>query len=537
MGLFSNTALKRALAVGVVAAFVVCTELPTNVRAATGDNKALKRAEKSLREGDFEQAEAILRDLLSKDVLNDNARLSLSFALLKQRRLQEAYDHAARVLLTKPTSAKAHALLGQAILGSGDFRDSVEEFRTALAMDDDEPLAVAGLAMVDFYENRLADCVRGLRRAVNLDPNEPDYIFSLGQAAARYEMFKEAADSYERFLAIAHKTDADRRARIRGLIGFLRYLGKQGQLYVSTGREMTTVSFDSIDGRPILKVRINGEKEPLRFVLDTGSGMSVISEKTASRLGLRPISRGGMARAVGGVGKFEIVYGFLSSLEVGEVRVDNVPVYIRHFYDDRVPVDGYLGLSVITRFYTAVDYGDRTFKLVKSRSSDNLDQLQKSAGKVPPVATEFVEIPVRTTSSGFLSGEVKLEGIEKPQNFIIDTGASISVVSEKLAALEELAEFMTPHRMRVFGAAGVTEDVKTMLLPRVMLGTLIREQVSAAILDLESVNETTGFTQAGILGSNFLRHFRVSFDFRRGVIRLEPLGKTAKRALSIPEKM
>ncbi|MGI8732930.1 MAG: aspartyl protease family protein [Pyrinomonadaceae bacterium] len=538
MGLFSTTALKRALAVGVVAAFVVCTELTTQVRASTVvNNKALKRAEKALREGDFEQAEAMLRELLSKDVLNENARLSLSFALLKQRRLREAYDHAARVLLTKPMSAKAHALLGQAILGSGDFRDSVEEFRTALAMDDDEALAIAGLAMVDFYENRLADCVRGLRRAVALEPNEPDYIFSLAQASARYEMFKEAADSYERFLAIAHKTDEDRRARIRGLVDFLRYLGKQGQLYVSTGREMTALSFESIDGRPILKVRINGEKEPLRFVLDTGSGMSVISEKTANRLGLRSISRGGMARAVGGAGKFEIVYGFLSSLEVGEVRVENVPVYIRHFYDERVPVDGYLGLSVITRFYAAVDYGDRTFKLVRSRSSDNLDMLQKSAGNLPPVATDFVEIPVRTTSSGFLSGEVRLEGIEKPQNFIIDTGASISVVSEKLAALEELAEFMTPHRMRVFGAAGVTEDVKTMLLPRVMLGSLIREQVSAAILDLEPVNETTGFTQAGILGSNFLRHFRVSFDFRRGLIRLEPLGKTAKSERPIPVKM
>ena len=104
--------------------------------------------------------------MLSKDVLDDDARLGLSFALLKQRRLQEAYDHAARVLLSNPTSAKAHALLGQAILGSGDFRESVEEFRTALALKEDEALAIAGLAMVDFYENRLSDCVRGLRRAV-----------------------------------------------------------------------------------------------------------------------------------------------------------------------------------------------------------------------------------------------------------------------------------------------------------------------------------------------------------------------------------
>lgn len=537
MRLFSYLGFKRMMAVGVVAAFVVCTELPTATRAATLDNqKTFKRAQKELREGDFEQAEIILREVLAKDALNNPARLALSFALLKQRRLQEAFDHAARVLASDPASARAHALLGQAILASGDFKESVEEFRTALALDEDEAMAVAGLAMVDFYENRLAECVKGLRKAVSMDGNEPDYIFSLGQASARYEMFKEAADSYERFLAIAHRTDADRRERIRGLINFLRYLGRQGKLYVSVGRDSTTMSFETIDGRPILKVRINGQREPLRFVLDTGSGMSVVSEQTAKHLGLQVISRGGMARAVGGAGKFEIVYGFLSSLEVGEVRVENVPVYIRHFYDDTVKVDGYLGLSVITRFFASVDYGERTFKLIKPRQADNLDLFQKTDA-VNPAGADFVEIPVRTTSSGFLSGEVQLEGIDKPQNFIIDTGASVSVVSEKLAQLEEMANFKTPARLRVFGAAGVTEDVKTMMLPRVTLGSLIREQISAAILDLESINETTGFTQAGILGSNFLSHFRVSFDFRRGVIRLEPLSKSAKGTGANLEKM
>jgi predicted aspartyl protease len=535
---FSHKDLKRVMAVGLVAAFVICSGLPTATQATTlNDKKTFKRAQKELREGDFENAELILRELVAKDALNKDARLALSFALLKQRRLQEAYDHAARVLVADPASARAHALLGQAILASGDFKESVEEFRTALAMNQNESMAVAGLAMVDFYENRLAECVKGLRKAVSMDGNEPDYIFSLGQAAARYEMFKEAADAYERFLAIAHRTDADRRERIRGLINFLRYLGRQGQLYVSSGRDSTAMSFETIDGRPILKVRINGQREPLRFVLDTGSGMSVISEQTAKRLGLQPISRGGMARAVGGAGKFEIVYGFLSSLEVGEVRVENVPVYIRHFYDDKVPVDGYLGLSVITRFFASVDYGERTFKLVKPRQTDSLGMFDKNDTEPRPVGEDFVEIPVRTTSSGFLSGEVRLEGIDKTQNFIIDTGASVSVVSEKLAELEGLADFMTPTRLRVFGAAGVTENVKTMLLPRVMLGSLIREQISVAILDLESINETTGFTQAGILGSNFLRHFRVSFDFRRGVIRLEPLNKSAKSAGSAVQKM
>src|SRR5439155_1016978 len=204
--------------------------------------------------------------------------------------------------------------------------------------------AIAGLAMVDYYENRTGRCIAGLRRAADIDPNEPDYVFNLGQAAARREHYKEAADAYERFLSIAPKTDADRRARIRGLIDFLRYLGKQSSLYNLTGANRTVIPFEATDGRPILLVRVNGQKTPLRFVLDTGSGMSVVSETTAKRLGLHPVARGGLARAVGGPGRFEIVYGFLESVAIGEVEVTNVPVYIRHFYDTKTPVDGYIGV-------------------------------------------------------------------------------------------------------------------------------------------------------------------------------------------------
>jgi predicted aspartyl protease len=133
---------------------------------------------------------------------------------------------------------------------------------------------------------------------------------------------------------------------------------------------------------------------------------------------------------------------------------------------------------------------------------------------------------------------VRLEGIDKPLNFIVDTGASVSVVSEKLVAEEELTSYIAPVRMRVYGAAGIADDVKTVVLPKVMLGNTAREQITAAVLDMEPVNETAGFTQSGILGANFLSHYRISFDFRRGLIKLEPLKRTAKTSdtLSLPPK-
>ncbi len=523
MHFLNLNAWRRNAAVAVVALAAISNSAAIPTRATVlSDKKAQQRAEKALRAGDYESAEKMYRALLVKDAHDHQARLGLSLALLKLRRLQDAYDHAARVILAQPLSARAHALLGTAILASGDFRNSVEEFRTALSIHENETMAIAGLAMVDFYENRLDSSISGLRRAVDLDSREPDYLFHLGQATARNEQYKEAADSYERFLLIAPKTDADRRDRIRGLIDFLRYLGKQSSLYELRGENHTELSFDSVEGRPILKVRVNGGKESLRFVLDTGSGMSVISEVTAKKLGLRPVARGGMARAVGGGGRFEIVYGFLSALDIGEVRVESIPVYIRHFFDDKVPVDGYLGLSVISRFVASVDYGENSFKLRRETSG------QRNKADRAASSPEALEIPVRTTSSGFLSGEVQVEGIDQPLNFIIDTGASISVVSERLMEEKDLATYLVPHRMRVVGAAGITEDVKRLLLPRVAIGSFVREQVSAAVLDMEPLNETTGFTQSGILGGNFLKHFRVFFDFPRGVIRLEPLARTAE---------
>src|SRR5689334_22801293 len=309
----NNRCLLRTAACGLAAfvfcLFVVAGTAPT--AHASSDKKAYSKGYRAVRKGEYDQAEKIFRDLLDKDGRDNEARCGLSFAQLKQRNLQAAYDNAARVIMLDPLSARGHALLGTAILGAGEFRLSVEEFRTALALNENEALAVAGLAMVDLYENRLPLALPALRRASSIDPDEPDYVFALGQAAARSEKYKEAADAYERFLQIAPKTDFDRRARIAGLIDFLRYLGRQGSLYVAAGDYRSSIPFDATDNRPIIKVRINGQKEPLRFVLDTGSGMSVISEQTAKRLNLKPIAKGGLARAVGGGGKFEIIYGFL----------------------------------------------------------------------------------------------------------------------------------------------------------------------------------------------------------------------------------
>lgn len=481
--------------------------------AYASEGKQRSRAERAIKDGDFPEAERLYREIIAKDARDELARLGLSFALLKQRKNQDAYDQAARVVALNPLSARAHSLLGMAMLNAGEFHLSVEEFRTALSFKEDDAMAIAGLGMVDFYENRLGASLAGLRRAAFIDPNEPDYLFNLGQVAARYERYKEAADAYEQFLRIAPRADADRRARIRGLIDFLRYLGTQSSLLDIGGPDRVEFPFELINNRPVIKVRVNGSKEQLRFVVDTGAGMCVIATRAADKMGLKAVARGGQARAVGGAGRFEIIYGFLQSLNIGDAKIERVPVYIREFFNDQEPVDGYIGLSVLGKYLSAIDYG--TLKMTMLRGEDR--------DKYSPPVTTAIEVPIRTTSSGFWSGEVKLDGLDKPANFIIDTGASITVVSEALAGRMGLAKFAQGGRISVYGAAGLAENIQTLTLPRILLGSHQRQNVSVAVMDMEPINETSGFEQTGIVGGNVLRHFRVTFDFARGVVILEPI--------------
>jgi len=247
--------------------------------------------------------------------------------------------------------------------------------------------------------------------------------------------------------------------------------------------------------------------------LDTGSGISVISDETAKKLDIEPITRGGFAKGIGGNGKFEIVYGFLKEVSIGDVGIRNVPVYIRKFHSEGDRVDGYVGLSLISKFLTTIDYGKRKFSLTKK---DAALKAQTEAG---------VSLPLRLTSSGFLSGEVQLEGIEESLNFIVDTGASVSVISDVVASANGISSFVKSERMRVIGSAGVTDDVPSFLLPRVSFGKHSRKSITAIALDLDTINEASGFEQAGILGGNFLRNYSMTFDFKNSKVTFVPISQ------------
>lgn len=469
--------------------------------------KLVKQAAKLTRAGSFNEAEKILRLALAADEDRSATKVELAFVLTKQRRLGEAFNLVFPIADKEQKNSRAFAVLGATLLAGGRFADARISFFNALRLNRKEHLAWAGYGLLDFYENKIADSVENLREAVYHEPDEPDYLFALAQVTARAERYQEAAEAYRDFLRISNISDEDRRARIRGLINFLKYLGQVGSLYKTEGSEKTSIPFELIGNRPVITVRINGEKEPLRFVLDTGSGISVVSEKTAKKLKIRSITKGGFARGIGGNGKFEVVYGLLREIKIGEVSLRQVPVFIREFHSSAHEVDGYVGLALISKFLTTIDYGNLTFSLTR-RNNDTKEFMENAEPS----------LPLRLTSSGFLSGEVELQGLDTPVNFILDTGASVSVISDDVARTDGIIPFLGEEKFRVVGSAGVTENVSTFKLPKVTFGSHSRKDIMAVALDLDIINETSGFEQSGILGGNFLKNYRLTFDFRNSKV-------------------
>src|SRR5262245_66498842 len=105
--------MKKALR--ILTALSAALLLSTSALAETR-GKSLKRAEREVRKANFTEAEKIYRGLLEKDQTDKEARLGLSFTLVKQTKLQEAYVTAAQGVGADPLNSRGIACLGTRLL-------------------------------------------------------------------------------------------------------------------------------------------------------------------------------------------------------------------------------------------------------------------------------------------------------------------------------------------------------------------------------------------------------------------------------------
>src|SRR5438132_1795056 len=137
-------------------------------------------------------------------------------------------------------------------------------------------------------------------------------------------------------------------------------------------------------------------------------------------------------------------------------------------------------------------------------------------------AQPLILLPVRVNDRG-------------PFDFILDTGAGTSLLSSDLAKQLEAKVIGSKERQ----SAGGKVSVSLAKVDSLTVGETKLHDVDVGVVDLAQIGKIVGAKIDGDLGYNFLKHFRVTIDYRDCEIRfddpkrVESFGRSAKTEVPI----
>lgn len=264
-----------------------------------------------------------------------------------------------------------------------------------------------------------------------------------------------------------------------------------------------------------LRATINGSK-PLWFLLDTGAEMSVVDSTVAAAVGLT--STGSATARGSGEGTMEAGFAKGVTLAVGRAvapgqTVVTLPLDALEPIDGRT-IDGILGHDFIAAFVVTIDYAQRR---VSFRDPSRFDTASIRGGERVPIEIEG-GIP-RIRGAVDLSGAPSVDGL-----FTLDTGSRTALsfnspFVQANAAVKRLADASldAPYG---FGIGGATKT-RVGRIDAFRIGSVRFERpVIGFSFDSKGVDATS--TIAGNIGGELMRRFRVTFDYGRKVMVLEP---------------
>ena len=404
------------------------------------------------------------------------------------------------------TDPAYRALYAEALWAFGLFQEAEAVYRDVLAVDPANAVARHGFGRSLAARGRPEDGISELQAAIAGD-DRPEFHHTLGTVYRRLRRYAEAADALDRYIErLPSARDAQQKVEwARAEVRFLRSFGERVPLQISPEQaaQMHTIPFRLERDKVIVRGRVNG-RDPMDLVIDTGSEQMVMSKPAAQRSGVRPITTT-ISAGVGRVGLRGLETGRVDTLEVGTLSFENVPTVIKN-----PPLKGLpktrsenslsplaLGMSAI------IDYKNHHMILARELPEEPAD----------------IELPMRLHRLAMVRGVINGE---HQKSFIVDTGGE--VISISLGTANTLG--MVPVRhipLRVYGTSGWDEDA--FLLPGVQLefDRIQYDNFSVVVLNLHRPSVLLGFHIGGIIGHEFLSHYRVALDINNSVVRLTRL--------------
>jgi predicted aspartyl protease len=249
----------------------------------------------------------------------------------------------------------------------------------------------------------------------------------------------------------------------------------------------------------LLPIHVN-DRGPFDFILDTGAGTSLVSIDLARELNLKTIgSKHGQTAG----GKVAVSLAKVDSIRAGEIKLENVDVGIVDLSQIGgsvgAKIDGDLGYNFLKHFRVTIDYRDLVLRLDDPKRIESF------------VRGAQTEVPVRLANPAkpLLLVDVHANG-RGPFQFAIDTGTSTTAIAPEL--VQQLDIRTSPAGIGTTGGGAI--DFSAGSLESFHLGGAKIDNLQIVIADFfPMLSAAVGAKLDGIVGYNFLRHYKVVIDY------------------------
>ena len=403
-----------------------------------------------------------------------------------------------------PKGPDATALYADALWSAGLFQEAESGYRDALAAAPELARGHHGIARSLAARSRLDEALGEAQAALRLSPRDLEIHHTVGTIFERMHKYEEAAAAFSNYVNLLPNKDHSEKADwSRAEIRFLRSFGQRIPFESDPGTDdrLYTVDFRLVNEKVVVRAKVN-DASPQDFVVDTGSENTVITRATAQRLGVTPVTYT-LSAGVGRVGLRGLQLARIDSLELGSLKLRNIPCLIKNPPLRDIPVKETEGLSPLALGYSMViDY--KTHKL--------------TFGKHLPEEPKDFELPMSLHRLATVRGIVDTK---HQANFVVDTGGEVISISQATATALAKPETGRRIALKVYGTSGWDPDAFLMPGVDLLFDTIHYGNFPVVVLNLDAPSALLGFQLGGIVGHKFLSKYRVAIDMERSVLRLK----------------
>lgn len=284
----------------------------------------------------------------------------------------------------------------------------------------------------------------------------------------------------------------------------------QGNVNEKPCEFITKFPFKQLTGGVILvQARFGNLKEPLNFILDTGSGAISLDSSTVVEFNIAHVPSGRTINGIAGVR--EVDYTQNKKLFLPGLTVDSLDFYVNDYdvlssvYGEKI--DGIIGYSFFSRYLLKINYDSLNIEVYKP----GLITYPKEGYLLHPLFTALPIQPLTIKDARTVTA-----------NFYIDTGAGLCFLISKQFNEDSavLKKRRKPVGIQVQGLGGKKKMMLT-IIKQVQIGPYKFRKVPTNILD-DEFNATSYPFLGGLIGNDLLRRFNVTINYPKKEIFLLP---------------